>query len=152
MKQIKAPEVMSEEDNETLKVFLAGSIEQGKAEPWQENLVEEFKDADLLFLNPRRDNWDPSWVNSVDNEQFSTQVNWELDHIDIADVVIFYFDPKTQSSVTLLELGICAALKPNKIVVCCPEGYFRKGNVDIVCERFGIKSVPTIEELYKFLK
>jgi hypothetical protein len=46
-----------------------------------------------------------------------------------------YFSPKTQSPISLLELGKFAGRKD--MVVCCPKGFWRKGNVDIVCTRTG---------------
>jgi hypothetical protein len=45
----------------------------------------------------------------------------------------------------LLELGLFA--RSGKMVVCCPGGYWRRGNVQIVCKRFGILLVDTLEEL-----
>ena len=63
-----------------------------------------------------------------------------------------YFDPKTKSPITLLELGIFGIMKPNYLIVCCPKGYWRKGNVDIVCERYGISQVNTINALIEEIK
>ena len=40
------------------RVFLAGSIEMGKAENWQTRLVDSLKEREGLILNPRRDDWD----------------------------------------------------------------------------------------------
>ena len=34
-----------------------------------------------------------------------------------------------------------------KLVVCCPPGFYRRGNVQIVCERFGVDLVDTRKEL-----
>lgn len=130
------------------KIFLAGSIEMGKATPWQDKLVKEFKDNDnIIFFNPRRADWDSSWVQDpTPGTQFHTQVSWELDYIEKADLVVFYFDPKTQSPITLLELGHC--LGSNKtVVVCCPDGYFRKGNVVITCNKQGLSVLNTYEYL-----
>jgi hypothetical protein len=46
-------------------------------------------------------------------------------------VICVYFDPKGQSPITLLELGL---FHDKDIIVCCPEGFWRKGNVDVnVC-------------------
>ena len=45
-----------------------------------------------------------------------------------------------------------AKAKPNKMIVCCPEGYFRKGNLDIVCNKYGIKQVDNLAELKQELK
>lgn len=123
-------------------VFLAGSIEMGAADNWQQRVALAL-DGQLIVLNPRRDDWDSSWVQSKDNPQFRAQVEWELAALDRADVVLMYFDPATHSPISLLELG----LYHNKMVVCCPEGFWRKGNVDIVCEWFGIEQASDIEAL-----
>lgn len=127
-------------------IFLAGSIDMGLAEDWQSKVTEHFNSTDnMCFLNPRRKDWDSSWEQNIDNPQFREQVNWELDGLDKADKIIFYFAPNTKAPITLMELGLNA--HKNKSIVCCPEGYWRKGNVDIVCQRFGIKQVKSLEEL-----
>jgi hypothetical protein len=46
-----------------------------------------------------------------------------------------------------LELGICSATKPRSLIVCAPKGFWRRGNIEIVCARSQIKLVETIEEL-----
>ena len=138
--EIQAPNKSPESD--ATSVFLAGSIEMGKAEPWQERIVRELEDTDIVFYNPRRDDWDSSWEQTIENEQFNQQVTWELVHLEKADVIALYFDPATQSPITLLELGLFA--KADKMIVCCPEGFWRKGNVDIVCDMYNIKQVATI--------
>jgi hypothetical protein len=144
MKHIKSPERYYN-DSIFISVFLGGSIEMGLAEPWQDRLVNEFKDADIRFLNPRRDDWDSSWVQEASNPQFAQQVNWELDALDYSDLIVFYFDPDTKSPITLMELGLYAA--SGKVIVCCPDGFWRKGNVEIVCQRYGIKMVNNFDEL-----
>src|SRR5262247_4510177 len=60
-------------------VFLAGSIEMGAAEDWQAALTDELRARDLVVLNPRRDDWDRSWAQSVHDPRFREQVEWELD-------------------------------------------------------------------------
>ena len=131
-------------------VFLAGSIEQDKASKWQDIIIGKLKQTDLTILNPRRENWDSSWKQEIDFPEFNQQVNWELDALEIADLIVMYFDPKTKSPVTLLELGLFA--KSGKLIVCCPEGFWRKGNVDIVCIRFGIQQVNDLDSLTNSIK
>lgn len=127
-------------------VFLAGSIEMGGAEDWQETIATAFQeDNTICLLNPRRDSWDNSWEQSIKNPVFSQQVNWELDGLDRADLIVFYFAPGTKSPVSMLELGLYA--RTGKVIVCCPDGFWRKGNIDIICERYSIPQVPTINEL-----
>lgn len=128
-------------------VFLAGSIEMGVAERWQEKIAQAFQGRDILILNPRREEWNSAWRQSIDHPQFREQVEWELNGIDNAKLVIFYFAPDTKSPITLLELGMQSTAHPEKMIVCCPEGFWRKGNVDIVCKRFQIHQVDTLEDL-----
>lgn len=130
--------------DKSIKIFLAGSIEMGKAEDWQAAIPELFKDRnDLTFFNPRRDDWDSSWEQKESNPEFNYQVNWELDHLDKADIIFMYFSPETKSPISLLELGLYANLE--KMIVCCPDSFYRKGNVDIVCGRFNIPVYNTMD-------
>lgn len=130
-------------------LFLAGSIEMGKAENWQQRVERLLESSSWVILNPRRDDWDSSWEQNKDNKQFREQVEWELQGLENALAIILYFDPSTKSPISLLELGIFSHSR--KLIVVCPEGFWRKGNVDIVCERYGIKQVSTIEEAIKLL-
>ena len=125
-------------------LFLGGSIEMGKAEDWQTSLSKTLEDVPVVILNPRRDDWDSSWEQDFKNPQFREQVEWELAAQEYADLRVYYFSPGTQSPITLLELG---AFKDKECIVCCPEGYWRKGNVDILCKRYGIPMCRDLDTL-----
>lgn len=134
-------------------IFLAGSIEQGKARDWQAEAIEYYGrhvPAAALY-NPRRPNWDSTIIQSIDNAEFSKQVNFELDAIDRCDCVLMWLEPDTLSPISLLELGLLAgevALGSlNRLVVGCPAGFWRRGNVEIVTNRAKIPLVSTFEEL-----
>lgn len=130
-------------------IFLAGSIEGNGAEEWQQRIIKETPDKPYIYFNPRRDDYDKTLTQDIKNVQFKEQVEWELSALDIADNIIMYFDKETKSPISLLELGLYATSK--KMVVCCPEGFWRKGNVDIVCETYNIKQVNSLDELIKRL-
>jgi hypothetical protein len=130
------------------KVFLAGSIEMGKAINWQTELVSGLSGHDnepYIVYNPRRDDWDSSWEQKITNDQFREQVEWELSSLDDSDIIVMYFDPNTQSPISLLELGLYA--DSGKVIVYCPNGFWRKGNVDIVCKKYGIQQANSLENL-----
>jgi hypothetical protein len=136
---------------EEVSIFLAGSIDNGEAEEWQEYTTEQFACCDnVIILNPRRDDWDSSWDCSTNNPQFVEQVNWELSNLDKADFILLYFSPTSKAPISLLELGIFRD-KENMVVVC-PEGYYRKGNVDIVCDRYNITQLDTLEDAINYIK
>jgi Nucleoside 2-deoxyribosyltransferase like len=128
-------------------VFLAGSIELGSARNWQTFLEEGLSGMDILILNPRRENWDSAWPQSKTSPQFREQVEWELHALEQANVIAMYLEPNTKSPVSLLELGLFA--RSGKMIVCCPDGFWRKGNVDILCENYGVKQVDSLNALLK---
>ena len=143
MEEIYAPEPLRL-DSPKPRVFLGGSIEMGKAIDWQKEVTRALTDLEVLICNPRRKAWDTSWPNTIDFAPFREQVEWELEALERADLILFYFDPDTKAPITLLELGLHAR---RKAIVCCPEGYWRKGNVDIVCLKYGIEQAATLEKL-----
>jgi hypothetical protein len=127
-------------------IFLGGSIEMGKAIDWQTNWAMRYSGEGFNVFNPRRLDWDSSWEQSIETPQFFQQVTWELQALDTADIIILYFQPGTQSPISLLELGLYAS--SGKLLVCCPEGFWRRGNVDIVCNRYNIKQFESLEAIY----
>lgn len=145
MLMIKSPNKLP--NNDKYNVFLGGSIEMGNCEDWQSILANKFSDFDVTFLNPRRDDFDISQEQSINNKYFKEQVDWELDSLDIADFVVIYLDPTTKSPISLMELGL---YKDKNMVVCCPDGFWRKGNVEIVCDRYDISLVHSFDELYEY--
>jgi len=70
-----------------------------------------------------------------------------MDHAALVDVIVFYFKPGTLTPITLLELGMYTGMYAEKCVVCCPVGFYKKGNVEIVCRRLGVEFVESLEEL-----
>ena len=126
-------------------VFLAGSIEMGRAIDWQTAVAQALQNHSLVILNPRRDEWDASWEQSIENPQFREQVEWELEAQEQADIIAMYFSPETQAPITLLELGLFA--QTGKLIVACPAGYWRKGNIEVVCHRYNIPLIDSLEAL-----
>ena len=145
MKLYTAPEPFPTDDGK-LSIFLAGSIENGTADDWQTLLIEKLEPYDINIFNPRRKNWDAEVKQSKDDPVLNEQVNWELDALDTAMLIVMYLDPNTKSAISLLELGLFAE-RP-KMIVCCPEGFWCKGNVDIVCER---NKIPYTNDFDKFI-
>ena len=146
--EVQAPNTV-EVPNGYYSIFLAGSIEMGNAELWQEKVIREMNDLPVVLMNPRRNDWNSSWKQSIEDEQFTTQVSWELNNLDDADFIILYLDPNTKSPISLLELGLHVN---DNIFVCCPEGFWRKGNVDIVCKRNDIRVYETLDELIEVIR
>ena len=152
--EFNPPNQITIADNRLIKkVFLAGTIDMGNSENWQEKFINKLKEQTkgVLFAksyhiyNPRRTDWDSSWAQTFENPQFFQQVTWELDAMEKADYIIMNFLPDSKSPITLLELGLFA--ESGKLFVICPDEYYRSGNVQIVCNKYNIPLYKSIEEL-----
>ncbi|KAI0794089.1 hypothetical protein C8Q74DRAFT_556148 [Fomes fomentarius] len=129
-------------------VFLAGSVEKGCRERWHLEMVRRLQHLPIAILDPWRDDWDSTWSERKSNAKFAAQVQWELDNLERVDVIALYLVPNTEAPISLLELGLFGRTK--KVVVCCPDEFYLKGNVvEIVCERLGVPLVVTFEVFVK---
>jgi hypothetical protein len=153
-KHVQAPTRL---DKKPLRsIFLAGSINMGTAPPWQRKIAEMLSDLPIVVYNPRCDRegnkFDPTLKQDIENPKFKEQVDWEMDHLNESNIIAMYFDPHPEklSPITLLELGLHA--KDRKLIVCCPDGFLRKGNVQIVCKRFGIRLIESPDEFRKAVR
>lgn len=148
MKIIKAPDDFNDRTVRPSTVFLAGSIAMGEVEDWQSETAAKFgdySDEEVVIFNPRRDNFNPETKQTIDDPVLFEQVNWELDALEEADYVLMYFHPETQAPITILELGLHAD-NIVKLIVCCPDGFYRQGNIEIVCNRYNIPFFKDLDD------
>lgn len=131
-------------------VFLAGAIDQGKATDWQTNASEQLTDYKGIILNPRRDDWDDSWEQTIDDPNFREQVEWELEYIQRCDHILMHFPGNSEAPITLLEFGL--NVHSDRLIVCCESDYFRRGNIEVVCNWFNIPLYDNIDDGIKHLK
>lgn len=133
--------------NSGVTIFLAGSIDMGDAEDWQDEFAKKIKDkteSKITIFNPRRDDWDKSWKQTIDDENFLRQVQWEFDYLTKSDIIFMYFGKDSKSPISLLELGLFA--RSHKLIVVCPNGFYRKGNVEFICNTFDIPLLETMDD------
>jgi hypothetical protein len=116
-------------------LFLAGAIDDGRAEPWQEDVIASVDDLRGTVCNPRRQAWDATWGRTLDDPRLAEQVGWELDALERADLIAFWFPATAAAPISLLELGLHA--RGGRAIVGCMPGYHRQGNVAAVCRRYG---------------
>ena len=141
---VVSPQALPEPDGRP-RLFLGGSIDMGNAPDWQAAMTEALSDMDVVVLNPRRPDWNKDWKPIASEPEFRRQVEWELAALEASDVIVIYFAPGTQSPISLLEMGLFA--RTGKLIVLAPDGFWRKGNVDITAEVYGVKQVATMDEL-----
>ncbi|KAK8045435.1 hypothetical protein PG993_005459 [Apiospora rasikravindrae] len=144
-------------------IFLAGTTtatNDGSGD-WRDALCTALSAHPITFYNPLRSDWDASWRNDAVCAPFREQTQWELDRQTRADLVVVYLGPHTDAPVSLLELGLVAGLAAaatattngdqengkkkvtKQVLVCAHEGYKKRGNVQLLCQKFGIEMVDT---------
>lgn len=129
-----------------ISIFLAGTIDNGKSINWQLEMEDILKDYNVTLLNPRRDNWNPN----SSRAEMVKQINWEMDNLDKCDVIFMNILEESLSPITLLELGLYA--NSGKMIVSCHEEFWRKINVDVVCDRFNIPRYDNFDDAITKLK
>ncbi|OAQ59546.1 Zn(2)-C6 fungal-type DNA-binding domain-containing protein [Pochonia chlamydosporia 170] len=128
-------------------VFLAGTTTAVDNVDWREKLSASLCEHPITIFNPNRPDWDSTWREDVNFAPYREQVLWELDKQVKADLVVVYFHPATLAPISLLELGLSAQV-PGKVIAIAPEGYAKRGNVQIVCQKFGIEFLDNMDELH----
>lgn len=148
MKIFKPPQKVYFEHQKS--VFLAGSIDNGKSVDWQAEVTQKLGDLDVVVLNPRRDDWDASWTQSIANPQFREQVEWEMDGLELSDFILIHFASGSMAPISLLELGLHA--KSAKMIVSCASDFWRRGNIEVVCFRYGIPLFSELKDAVAMLR
>ncbi|KAF9485517.1 hypothetical protein BDN70DRAFT_871176 [Pholiota conissans] len=148
---IVAPDRKTTSPPENRSVFLAGSIDQGVAEDWQSKVTTALKGLPITIYNPRRKDWDSTWKQEASNDQFYDQVTWELERLETVDVILMFLAPESQSPISLLEMGLFTK-EPKRIVIGCPEGFYRRGNVQIVAQKYHLELVDSLDKLIEATK
>ena len=145
------PDNISKRSRSKTCVFLAGSIEMGTATEWQNEIGEFLTNVGGFHVfNPRRPDWDNGIKQEYSDPRFYQQVNWELNALEQSDIILMYFDPETKSPISLLEFGLYA--QTGKLRVICPDNFWKKGNVDIVCDRYNIRMLTSLEHFKHIVK
>jgi len=142
MEIYKAPEKYPSDNKFT--IFFGGSIDQGVAKEWQSELTEKLSsyNFDIRILNPRRDDFDATQKQTIDNPYFKEQVTWELDGLDRSDLIVMFLQEDTLSPISMMEIGLYInTLDWNKqMIICCPPKFWRRGNIEVLVDRFPFHS------------
>lgn len=118
---------------------------------WQTILSDSLSHLPVTILNPLNTNWDSTWKETASFEPFKTQVEWELEGLERADIVVVYFGGDAKAPISLMELGLSLG-RQKKVVVGCEEKFWKRGNVEIVCERAGVAVFTGLDGVLARLK
>lgn len=127
MKLITAPDEWDDQLGKS--VFIAGGITG--CPDWHTEIFDLLGDTNLTLLNPRQENF------PIDNPAASVaQIEWEFEHLDLADAILFWFPCETLCPIALYELGRWTAVEEfgigyKPIFVGCHPDYQRLTDVKV---------------------
>lgn len=127
---IQAPSDLVPNPDET-SIFLAGSIEMGKANPWHNTVASQIArrtNQPIAFYNPRRtEDFTP------DMEQ--EQIKWEQERLTSCDYIFMHIQGDTKSPISLLEFG--EFIGTGKLFIDVPKDFYRYNNILLTAEQAG---------------
>ena len=131
------------------RIFLAGTIDNGDSTDWQQELINTINGVELRkptsIYNPRR----KEWPSSDNHREIDRQIEWELSHLEKADLIVMNILANSKSPISLMELGLFA--REGRLMVFCPKTFYRYDNVRNVCKRYGVplhttNNIPYVAE------
>ena len=126
-----------------VSIFLAGSIEMGKAPEWQKEIISTLANHPFAIYNPRRG---PEFKWEAGNDAlFKEQVDWEHKHLSESSIIAMFISGETKAPISLMEMGMFAT--SGRLIVACEKNFWRLGNVQWVCRYYGITLVHTLGDL-----
>jgi hypothetical protein len=132
-----------------IRIFLAGTIDNGDSTDWQQELINTINGVELRrptsIYNPRR----KEWPSSDNHREIDRQIEWELSHLEKADLIVMNILANSKSPISLMELGLFA--REGRLMVFCPKTFYRYDNVRNVCKRYEVplhttNNIPYIAE------
>lgn len=138
MNVIKAPN-RDDDFTKRPRVFLAGCANTD----WRKDFVKYFEDYEVVFLDPKRDNWD-----ELDSHIISKQIEWEYKHLKNADIIIYWFTGGGVCPITLLEYGMWGLSKGTPIIVGVVKEYEKRNDI-IKQTKLARPDVRIVNDLYE---
>ena len=123
-------------------IFLAGAIDMGAAVDWQSWVIEQLRDADVCVFNPRRAAFTPDTLDE--------QIRWELDKLDRVDHIFLWFPKDAKAPISFFEAGLY--WQSGKLIVGAEQGFYRRRNLELTGEYYGIRVWDTLEQMLDTLE
>jgi hypothetical protein len=120
------------------KIYLAGAIDMGQAIDWQAQVIDALAGMPgLVLINPRRAQFTP--------DMETEQIQWELEALERADVILMWFPAGSKAPISFFEAGLY--LRSGKLLIGAEAGFYRRCNLELTCERYGVRLVDDLRLL-----
>ena len=125
-------------------IFLAGSIDNRYFGNWRKKVIEEIGDNNII-LDPTNTNHD-----KLSDEEMKLHIQWELDALNMADIILLNFLPNATSPISLVELGMY--ITSGKLIVICPKEFYKNNYVTTLCKKYNVPIFLSMEKALYIIK
>jgi hypothetical protein len=130
-------------------VFLAGNM----SKPWRKEVIKALENLPITIFDPTVEDWETKiGEESIDNEKWVAQTDWENNGLAYADLKAFYFSEGSAAPASMLELGCYKAKGSKQTIVCAEDGYEKASYVKYIARRFDLIEAKSLKELIELIK
>ncbi|SEC82566.1 Nucleoside 2-deoxyribosyltransferase like [Tenacibaculum sp. MAR_2009_124] len=140
----KSDKNLPQKSNSKKLVFLAGSLSIDKIDNWRNTLVNSYS-TNFDFIDPTNDNYV-----LLNTSQMEKHINWELEGLELSDIIFMNLLPESKSPISMVELGLYA--KSNKLIICCPEIFYQYRYIKTIAKKYNAALFTELEKGIQHLK
>lgn len=122
-------------------IFLAGSIDLNLKNNWRRKVVETIGNK-FDFFDPTITNHD-----QLNDVQMKTHIEWELNALELSDIILLNFLPESKSPISLVELGMY--VKTTKLIVVCPDNFYQSRYIKTLCVSYNTPHFVDLKSVFK---
>ncbi|WP_405414549.1 nucleoside 2-deoxyribosyltransferase domain-containing protein [Maribacter sp. Asnod1-A12] len=124
-------------------IFLAGSMDHKQEVSWRDEISAEF--GTYSIFDPTNNNHD-----HLNVKEMKRHINWELNALQLSDMILLNFLPNALSPISLIELGLY--VNSEKLIVICPKEFYKSNYVHTLCDKYNTPIFNNITEAKTLLK
>lgn len=127
------------------KIYLAGNM----GTPWRDQFIKDLSNQNVVVIDPTNEDYQTQDFNS-----YRRHCYWELDMIQLADMVVVWLDETSIAPISLFEIGYACNDKGHvgdKIILGVDKKYPKRKDLLIRWSYFFNKVANTQEELFENL-
>jgi hypothetical protein len=110
---------------------------------WRDTIIKG-SSKNTIFFDPTREDHD-----ELGNKEMVCHIQWELEALEIVDMIILNFLPEAKSPISLVELGLY--MKSNKLIVVCPKEFYQYHYVSTICAKYNTPIYHNLQEIFEYV-
>ena len=113
-------------------IYLGGTIHSKNN--WQKDVVNHFRDQGYDVYNPVK-----RWGKDIVQAELDKFIEWQLDALEKADIIVLNIDEHSRSFTRLFEFGLYANLPSKKMTVYCSPKSPIFTHVRVTCKKYNVE-------------